>query len=98
MGGKMINIRVAYAKPNEQVEWPLQVEENCTVALAIKRSGILERFSEIPFPYIQVGIYGKKIALDCGLCDGDRIEIYRPLLIDPKRARLQRVNKFKQKD
>ena len=46
----MISICVAYAKPAQQVEIPLEVEENCTVALAIRRSGILALFPEIDFP------------------------------------------------
>lgn len=88
-----IDITVAYAKPDSQVEIPLSVEENCTVALAIRRSGILEQFPEIELGSATVGIYSRKVALDALLSAGDRIEIYRPLLIDPKQARRLRAQK-----
>jgi len=87
----MINVTVAYATPERQVELPLQVEESCTVALAIKRSGIQDQFPEINLATAVVGIHSKKCALDASLHEGDRIEIYRPLTIDPKQARILRV-------
>lgn len=83
----MINITVAYATPKKQIEIPLMVEQSCTVALAIKRSGVLEQFPEIQLGKTKVGIYSKVIALDAMLHDGDRVEIYRPLQVDPKEAR-----------
>lgn len=86
-----IDIFVAYATPKRQVEIPLTVEESCTVAMAIRRSGILEQFPEIDLARAVVGIYSKKTALDALLNAGDRIEIYRPLQIDPKEARRLRV-------
>lgn len=88
-----IHILVAYATPKEQVECGLEVEPNCTVAMAIRRSGILQRFPEIDWPNVEVGIYSKKVLLDARLNDGDRIELYRPLTLDPKQARLKRVKK-----
>lgn len=91
----MIHILVAYATPDKQLEIPLEVEENCTVALAIQRSGILPLFPEIKLGEASVGIYSKKVALDTGLREGDRIEIYRPLKIDPKQARLLRAERAK---
>lgn len=87
----MIRIKVAYATPKQQHEISLEVEESCTPAIAIRRSGILELFSEIHLANITIGIYGKKVALDAMLRDGDRIEIYRPLRMDPKQARLLRA-------
>ncbi len=87
----MISITVAYAKLNHQVEIPLQVEENCTVALAINRSGLLQQFPEIHLNKASVGINSRKVALDDLVCAGDRVEIYRPLLVDPKQARLKRA-------
>ncbi|WP_211924160.1 RnfH family protein [Coxiella endosymbiont of Amblyomma nuttalli] len=89
----MIWISVAYATLKEQIEIPLVVEENCTVALAIKRSGILQQFSEINLGTVPVGIYSKRTTLEANLRDGDRIEIYRPLYIDPKEARLLRAKR-----
>ncbi len=88
----MIKITVAYAaSPNQQVEIPVEVENNCTLILAIKKSGILNFFKEIGFPPEHVGIFGKETPLDHSLQDGDRIEIYRTLKINPKQARLARI-------
>ena len=86
----MINITVAYATPEQQTELPLQVEASCTVAIAIKRSGIQQQFPEINLASAVVGIHGKRCALDASLHEGDRIEIYRPLTMDPKQARVLR--------
>lgn len=93
----MIQITVAYATIEKQVEIPLQVEESCTVAVAIKRSGILEQFPEIKFAHIKVGVFGKRVTLDSVLQADDRIEIYRPLKIDPKQARILRAKSTKPK-
>lgn len=87
----MITITVAYATPQRQIEIPLTVEENCTLALAIQRSGILKIFPEIKLGRDRVGILGKKKALDEIIQNGDRVEIYRSLKMDPKQARLARV-------
>lgn len=91
----MIHVIVAYATLKKQIEIPLNVEENCSVALAIQRSGILQLFPDIKLAEARVGIYSKKVALDDGLRDGDRIEIYRSLKIDPKQARLLRAKRNK---
>lgn len=87
----MITISVAYATPSRQVEIPLRVEENCTLALAIQRSGVLGQFPEIELGSLSVGIFGQLAALDDLLEEGDRVEIYRPLRTDPKQARFIRV-------
>ena len=89
----MISITVAYATPEKQVEIALSVEESCTVELAIKRSKIIEQFSEIKLANIKVGIFSQMVKLDSNLQDGDRIEIYRPLTIDPKEARRLRATR-----
>ncbi|OGT26184.1 MAG: RnfH family protein [Gammaproteobacteria bacterium RIFCSPLOWO2_02_FULL_42_14] len=87
----MINIMVAYATLETQVEIPLTVEENCTVQLAIQRSRVLESFPEIQLQTAVVGIFGLRVKLDSSLKANDRIEIYRPLVIDPKEARRLRA-------
>lgn len=87
----MIHVCVAYATKEKQVEIPIRVEESCTAAIAIKRSGILEQFPMIKLARVKIGIFGKVVPLDASLHDNDRIEIYRPLLIDPKQARLARA-------
>lgn len=89
----MAVICVAYATLAQQLEISLSVTASCTVALAIRRSGILQQFSEIRLEDALVGIHGKRVALDALVRAGDRIEIYRPLVIDPKQARLLRAQR-----
>ncbi len=93
----MLKVSVIYATPTEQVEIPLAVEANCNVAIAIRRSGILERFPELELASLSLGIFSQPAKLDDALHDGDRIEIYRPLEIDPKQARLLRAARAKKK-
>ena len=62
------------------------------MAAIIKRSGLLDRCPDIPFPDVRVGIYGRLVQLDSLVKAGDRIEVYRPLILDPKEARRRRVN------
>ena len=89
----MISITVCYATLEKQVQIELSVEESCTVELAIKRSKIREQFPEIKLAGIAVGIFSQRVKLDSNLQDGDRVEIYRPLTIDPKDARRLRAGK-----
>lgn len=87
---RTINISVAYATPEKQIEIPLTIEAHANVSMAIKKSGILVEFSEITFPDIAVGIDGRRVLIDAGLVDGDRVEIYRPLQVHPMQARRNR--------
>lgn len=88
----MINkVEVAYAKPDVQVIVEVEPASNMTVQEAIEQSNILERFPEINLTVDKVGIFGKRVQLDCLLSTGDRVEIYRPLMVDPKVARRQRA-------
>ncbi len=91
MEAETIAIEVAYAQPEEQAIVPLQVLPGTTVEMAILESGILERFPEIDLARQKVGIFGKIVKLDAVLQVHDRVEIYRPLLTDPKQARKQRA-------
>lgn len=86
-----INIEIAYATPLNQLVIPLQMTEPCTVEQAILQSGILLQYPEIQLENNKVGIFSKVVPLSTLLKDGDRVEIYRPLIIDPKQARLRRV-------
>lgn len=86
-----INVEIAYALPHRQGIVPLQVPAAATVEDAIKRSGILEKFPEIDLAKFKVGIFSKLTKLDSGLRDKDRVEIYRPLIADPKEVRRQRA-------
>ena len=89
----MISVVVAFATPKKQVEISLQVEDDCTVSAAVQRSGILAQFPEIQLSTAVIGIYSKRVALEASLREGDRIEIYRPLKVDPKQARLLRAQR-----
>ena len=82
-----IRVEVAYATPLRQEIIALEVEEGCCIRQAVESSGILQRFPEIDLAQQSVGIFSKKHELSDVLSDGDRIEIYRPLTIDPKEAR-----------
>ena len=82
-----IDIEVVYALPDEQVVLALRVPADTTASTAIERSGILERFPEIRLGDNPVGIYGRIVEPGQSLKNGDRVEIYRPLEVDPREAR-----------
>jgi uncharacterized protein len=86
-----IAITVAYATPAKQFELELEVSAHANIAMAIRASGILEQCDELVLEELEIGIYAKKKALDWPVQAGDRIEIYRPLIIDPKKARRARA-------
>jgi putative ubiquitin-RnfH superfamily antitoxin RatB of RatAB toxin-antitoxin module len=87
----LIVVEVAYAKPEEQVIIALKVPRGSTVETAINASGLLTRFQEIDLSEAIVGIFGRVCKLDQTVRQADRIEIYRPLVHDPKDARRQRA-------
>jgi putative ubiquitin-RnfH superfamily antitoxin RatB of RatAB toxin-antitoxin module len=89
----MANVEVAYAKPEQQVIVTVAMEEGATVEAAIKVSGLLELFPEIDSSELKAGIFGVACKLDQLVKEGDRIEIYRALVHDPKEARRQRALK-----
>jgi putative ubiquitin-RnfH superfamily antitoxin RatB of RatAB toxin-antitoxin module len=86
-----ITVEVAYAKPGEQRIFRLQADSGCTVQQAIELSNVLEHFPEIDLAQAKVGIFGKLAKLDAILHQDDRVEIYRPLIADPKEARKKRA-------
>lgn len=86
-----IVVEVAYARPDVQVVLPVQVPRGATVADAVQESGIAERFPEIDLREAKVGIFGKHTRMDTELRAKDRVEIYRPLIADPKEVRRQRA-------
>lgn len=92
---KDILIEVAYALPDEQALIPLYVPEGTTVREAIEKSGILDRFPQIDVNKAKVGIFGKLAKGDTPLREKDRVEIYRPLIADPKEVRRQRAEQGK---
>ena len=86
-----INIEVCYAIAEHQDRVMLRVPPESTVEQAIATSGILKRHPEIDLNRNKVGIFAKLCKLDAVLRDGDRVEIYRPLIADPKEIRKQRA-------
>jgi putative ubiquitin-RnfH superfamily antitoxin RatB of RatAB toxin-antitoxin module len=91
--GRNIDIEVVYALPEKQVVRQMNLPEGTTVEQAVKLSGILLRFPEIDLLKNKLGIYGKLVPPTTVLRDRDRIEIYRPLKVDPKEARRKRAKK-----
>lgn len=87
-----IRVEVVYALPQQQVLLQLAVAPGTTVESAILRSGMLAQFPDIDLTRNKVGIFSKIVTLDTTLRDRDRIEIYRPLIADPKEIRRQRAS------
>jgi putative ubiquitin-RnfH superfamily antitoxin RatB of RatAB toxin-antitoxin module len=84
-------VEVAYALSGMQVILPVEVEEGATLRQAIERSGVLNRYPEIDLAVNKVGVFGRLAKLDETLRARDRVEIYRPLIADPKEVRKQRA-------
>lgn len=87
----LIQVEVAYARLDKQMLIPVAVAVGATAKEAIHRSGVLAHFPEINLDINQVGVFGKLGKLNTPLRAGDRVEIYRPLLADPKEMRRQRA-------
>ncbi len=79
-----MQIVVAYAEASNQAWLELEVPEDCCVRDAIERSGVLKRFPALDLAKSKVGVYGKLVKLEAPLQPGDRVEIYRAILVDPK--------------
>jgi putative ubiquitin-RnfH superfamily antitoxin RatB of RatAB toxin-antitoxin module len=86
-----IVVEVCYAKPDSVFRKSLRVPAGTEVRAAIEQSGVLQVAPEIDLPTWRVGVYGKLKTLDAVLREHDRIEIYRPLIADPKEARRRRA-------
>ena len=86
-----IGVEVVYALPAEAVILHLQLAAGTTVREALEQSGILRRYPGIEIAPDRLGIWGRAVGPDAALRDGDRIEIYRPLIADPKAARSVRA-------
>jgi len=95
MPNKMIVVEVVYADVRQQRLICIEIEAGSTIEAAIQHSGILQIFPEIDLTRQKVGIFGKARPLTELVAHGDRIEIYRPLIIDPKEARRAKAKKGK---
>ena len=90
-----LQVEVAYALPEQQVILTVSVPAGTNVEETIKRSGILERFPEIDLSQNKVGVFSKLTKLDALIRNKDRVEIYRPLIADPKEVRRKRAEEGK---
>ena len=92
-----IKVEVVYALPEKQYLLKVRLAQGSTVEQAIAASGILELRTDIDLAKNKVGVFSRPVKLTDTVNDGDRVEIYRPLIADPKELRRQRAEKAAQK-
>src|SRR4051812_26310289 len=93
-GDNEVRVSVVYARTSAKVDRvTLSLPSGSSVRAAVERSGLLQRHSELSLSTLDVGIYGSRVTLATILWDEDRVEIYRPLIVDPKEARRRRAAK-----
>jgi putative ubiquitin-RnfH superfamily antitoxin RatB of RatAB toxin-antitoxin module len=95
MSAAAIHVEVVYALPAQQPLLHVRLAEGATVEDAIRASGVLDAFPEIDLAKNKVGIFSKLVKLDEKVRDKDRVEIYRPLIADPKEVRRKRAEEGK---
>ncbi len=92
-GGALLNITLVYSPAARQVcEWALELAAGATVGQALEGCSLFKEFPDLRNGRLPVGVWGRKTRLEHRLDDGDRIEIYRNLRVDPKVARRERFN------
>lgn len=91
----VIHVEVIYALPHAQALIPLQMPEGATLEQAVRQSGLLEKYPEIDLASAKLGIWNKASELAAVLREKDRVEIYRPLIADPKEVRRKRAEEGK---
>lgn len=89
--GDSIDIEVACATPRRQAVVALSVPRGCTIGEAVERSGLLREFPELRAHELKMGVFGTLRKPEDPLEPGDRVELYRPLIADPKQARRERA-------
>jgi len=94
---KQIVVTVVYALRERATEVELQLPEGATVAQALARSGLAALHPEADIAQCSVGIFGKAVARHAIVADGDRIEVYRPLLAEPKEQRRKRATRSRER-
>ena len=95
MSENKIKIEVVYALPHEQILLKMDVPAQTTLAEAVKLSGLKDKFPEIDLEKGKFGLYGQLSKADVVLREKDRVEIYRPLIADPKEVRKKRAEEGK---
>ena len=94
----MLEIEIVYGLPDRQYLRAMQVQEGTTARQAVLQSGLKQEIPNLDLATAPLGIFGKRVKDDALLRTRDRIEIYRPLLIDPKEARRRRVQDQENED
>ena len=89
---RRISVEVVYALPERQALITVSLPEGSTARQAIEASGIRERFPGLDVESDDIGVFGRRVGPDHVLGDGDRVELYRPLLADPKEVRRRRAS------
>ncbi|UQY43263.1 RnfH family protein [Erwinia sp. PK3-005] len=92
-----ITVEVVYALPEKQYVRQVKLAEGSSVEQAIRTSGLLELRHDIDLTQNKLGIYSRPVKLQDEVNDGDRVEIYRPLIADPKELRRQRAERSAKK-
>jgi putative ubiquitin-RnfH superfamily antitoxin RatB of RatAB toxin-antitoxin module len=90
-----IDIEVVYALPENQFMRQISVPPGTTARQAVELSAIIDLYPEIDLACNKLGIFGRRVNQGTVLCNGDRVEIYRPLKVDPKENRRRRAKEFK---
>jgi putative ubiquitin-RnfH superfamily antitoxin RatB of RatAB toxin-antitoxin module len=96
MSSELITVEVAYALPTKQSLVSIAIDKNATVEEAIQASNLLHEYPDIDLSKTKVGVWSRVVRLKDTLIDGDRIEIYRALIADPKEIRKRRAEKAKE--
>ncbi|KZN46103.1 RnfH family protein [Pseudoalteromonas luteoviolacea] len=92
----MIKVEVVFALPDKATTVTVDVAEGTSAEQVVLQSGILERCPEIESTNLSLGIWNRTVKLHQVVKEGDRIEVYRPLIADPKEARRRRADKAKE--
>jgi len=87
----MPNVTVVYCPRDAVWQRELRLEQGATLRSAIETSGVLAAFPELRMEELDTGVFGRRRELDAVLAEGDRVEIYRPLRVEPKDARRRRA-------
>lgn len=91
----MLSVEVIFATPESQELYRIQVEDGATIQTCIEQSDVLIQYPEIDLARMKVGIFSQVKPLNYEVREGDRIEIYRPLIADPKAVRRKRAEQLK---
>ena len=86
-----MRVEVAYGTAERQTLIALEVEEGSTVARVLQSAGVKQAFAGLPLESMPVGIFGRRVDREAVLRQGDRVELYRALAMDPKEARRRRA-------